>query len=65
MSNRIDKIKLNHWLNIRKTTIEILNKLLGNSLNYKLSLENLENLDEHSIEKIAKVLSLGVPLNAK
>jgi hypothetical protein len=59
MSNRIDKIKLNHWLNIRKTTIEILNKLLGNSLNYKLSLENLENLDEHSIEKIAKVLSIS------
>jgi hypothetical protein len=56
MSNRIDKLKLNHWLNIRKTTIQVLNKSLGNSLNYKLTFENLDNLDEHSIEKIAKAL---------
>ena len=60
MSNRIDKLKLNHWLNIRKTTIDVLNELLSSHLNYKVSLDNLEKLDKHSVEKIAEVLSVPI-----
>ena len=58
MSNRIDKIKLNHWLNIRKTSLDVLNNLLSKHLNHKINFENLENLDEHAIEKISEVLSI-------
>ena len=58
MSNRIDKIKLNHWLNIRKTTVDVLNDMLSKHLNFSLSFDNLDKLDEHAIEKIAEVLSI-------
>ena len=58
MSNRIDKIKLNHWLNIRKTTVDVLNEMLSKHLNFSLSFDNLDKLDEHAIEKIAEVLSI-------
>lgn len=58
MINRIDKIKLNHWLNIRKTTIFVLNELLKRDLNYELKFENLNDVDENIIEKIANILSI-------
>ena len=58
MSNRIDKTKLNHWLNIRKTSIDVLNGLLSNKLNHKISLDDLESLDNHSIEIISETLSI-------
>lgn len=60
MSNRIDRVKLNHWLNIRKTTISVLNDLLKRDLNYELSLDNLNIVDNSAIEKIASVLSIPV-----
>ena len=60
MSNRIDKIKLNHWLNIRKTTIEVLNELLSKDLNYEINFENLDEIDERVIKKIGSALSIPV-----
>ncbi len=60
MSNRIDKIKLNHWLNIRKTTIEVLNELLSKDLNYEINFENLDEVDERVIKKIGSTLSIPV-----
>ena len=54
----IDKVKLIHWLNVRKTTFEELNRNIRDSLNFKLSLENLDQLDEYSIEKIAEFLNV-------
>ena len=60
MSNRIDKIKLNHWLNIRKTTIEVLNELLSKDLNYESNFENLDEIDERVIKKIGSALSIPV-----
>ena len=32
--------------------------MLSSHLNYKISLDNLEKLDKHSVEKIAEVLSV-------
>ena len=32
----VDKYRLIHWLNIRKTTIEVLNELLANKINKKI-----------------------------
>ncbi len=58
MNNRIDKIKLNHWLNIRKMTIDVLNDLLSNHINLSVSFDNLDNLDDHAIEKISEILSI-------
>tara|TARA_B100000795_G_C22806907_1_gene445650 strand:+ start:3615 stop:4949 length:1335 start_codon:yes stop_codon:yes gene_type:complete len=60
MSNRIDQIKLNHWLNIRKTTIKVLNELLSKDLNYEVNFENLNEIDERVIKKIGSVLSIPV-----
>ena len=58
MNNRISRVKLNHWLNIRKTTLSVLNNLLKNHINFYLSLENLNQLDNHSVDKLAEVLSI-------
>ena len=44
-SNIVDKFKLIHWLNIRKTTVEVLNNLLSNKINKKVSTQDFENLD--------------------
>ena len=41
-----------------KTTFEELNRNIRDSLNFKLSLENLDQLDEYSIEKIAEFLNV-------
>ena len=58
MSNRIDKLKLNHWLNVRKTTLEVLNKLLSKHINQKIDINDLDKVDDYSIDKIADVLSI-------
>ena len=52
----LDKFRLNRWLNIRKTTIGDLNKLLRSKLNFKITLDNCEDLDQFSINNIAKIL---------
>ena len=59
-SHYLDKIKLNRWLNVRKTTIEHLNKLLENKLNFKVTLENCDSLDKFSINLIAETLDVPV-----
>ena len=58
LKNKIDKIKLNHWLNIRKTTFEVLNNYLADRINFKISKNNLAELDKFSIEKIAEILEI-------
>ena len=58
MSNRISRVKLNHWLNIRKTTLSVLNNLLKSHINFHLTLENLNQLDNHSVDKLTEVLSI-------
>ncbi len=58
MSNRVDSIKLNHWLNIRKTSLNVLNRRLKNHINYEITFNNLEQLDEHTIDQIVKILSI-------
>ena len=57
-SYRLDRIKLNRWLNVRKTTIEHLNKLLKNKLNFKFTLDNCDSLDKFSINTIAETLDV-------
>ena len=55
----LDKIKLNRWLNIRKTTLEVLNKNLKGELNFKVTIENCESLDTYAIDVIAKFLDIS------
>ena len=55
IEGQLDNIKLNHWLNIRKTTVEVLNGLLKGKINFELSTDNLGQLDSFSIDKIAEV----------
>ena len=52
MSNRVDGIKLNHWLNVRKTSLDVLNKHLSSYINYQITFENLDQLDDHAINQI-------------
>ena len=56
----VDKFRLIHWLNIRKTTVEVLNKLLANKINQKISFNDFEELNIYTAEKIADVLSIPV-----
>ena len=58
MDSRIDKVKLNHWLNIRKTTLDVLNGLLKKHINFELTFENLDQLDSNSVEKLAEILAI-------
>ena len=58
IEGQLDNIKLNHWLNIRKTTVEVLNGLLRGKINFELSTDNLVQLDSFSIDKIAEVLQI-------
>ena len=51
----LDKIKFNRWLNIRKTTIDQLNKDLKYKLNFEISFDNCENLDDYSIKIISDI----------
>ena len=56
----VDKYRLIHWLNIRKTTIEILNELLSNKINRKITINDFEDLDMYTATEIAEVLSIPV-----
>ena len=56
----IDKIKLNHWLNIRKTTLSVLNEKLRRYSNFKIDLENLESVSENSAKIISQVLDIDL-----
>lgn len=58
MSNRLDAIKLNHWLNVRKMSLDVFNKLLAKNTNHKVFLNNLENLDTHTINEVEKILDV-------
>ena len=58
MSNRLDTVKLNHWLNVRKMSLDIFNKLLAKNTNHQVTLDNLENLDSHTINHIEKILDV-------
>jgi hypothetical protein len=54
----IDRFKLIHWLNIRKTTFVELNRLLKKSVNQIINYENTEKLDAYSVKQIATVLKI-------
>lgn len=54
----IDKTKLNRWLNIRKTTLKELNHKLKNKLNFQITLDNCEKLDEYAITAISDCLDI-------
>ena len=54
----IDKIKFIRWLNIRKTTLNQLNKDLKKKINFKITLDNCETLDSYSISLIAEFLDI-------
>jgi len=56
----VDKFRLIHWLNIRKTTVDVLNELLSNKINRKLSFDDFEDLDMYTATEIADVLSIPV-----
>ena len=60
MDIKIEKIKLNHWLNIRRTTLKVLNNKLKNYLNFELTFKNLGKLDKYAIEKLAEILAIPV-----
>jgi len=55
---KIDEIKLNHWLNIRKTSLDVLNDMLKEFINHEITFENLDNLNEFVIDKIAEALKI-------
>lgn len=58
---QVDKFKLIHWLNVRKTTFEVLNQLLGNKINYKISRDNLDKIeDSYLLNLIAEKLNIPV-----
>ena len=54
----IDVNKLIHWLNIRKTTFDVLNKKVSRFSNIEIKKNNLENLDTNSVEKISEILEI-------
>jgi len=54
----IDKIKLNRWLNIRKTTLKEINKRLKNKINFEITLDNCENLDSYTASVVANYLEI-------
>lgn len=55
----IDKIKFNRWLNIRKTTINQLNKDLNSKLNFKITFDNCHGIDDYAIDVISKYLEIS------
>ena len=56
----VDKYKLIHWLNVRKTTVEELNKLLANKINQKISSDDFEDLDIYTAKEVAEALLIPV-----
>ena len=56
--NIIDKYKVIHWLNIRKTSFDVLNKNLLGKINTKITEKNLEDLDFYTSNLISEVLNI-------
>lgn len=56
----IDKIKLNHWLNIRKTTLFVLNEKLRRHSNFEIDFEKLEDVTENSAKLISNILDIDI-----
>ena len=54
----IDKVKFIRWLNIRKTTLNQLNKDLKKKINFKITLDNCESLDSYSTALVAEYLDI-------
>ena len=50
----VDKFRLIHWLNIRKTTVDVLNDLLSNKINRKLSFDDCVSISELAFKKSVK-----------
>ena len=55
---KLDKLRLIHWLNVRKTTFDILNEKIKDKINYPITKDNLDELDDYAIERIAEVLNI-------
>ena len=58
--NIIDRYKLIHWLNIRKTSFEVLNKNLSGKINTKITEKNLDDLDQYTSNLISEVLNIPI-----
>ena len=56
----IDKFKLIHWLNVRKTSFDILNNSLLGKINTKITEINLDKLDLYTSNLISEVLNIPV-----
>ena len=54
----IDTNKLIHWLNIRKTTFDVLNDKISRFSNLRINRNNLSELDRNSVEKISELLEI-------
>ena len=54
----LDYTKLNRWLNIRKTTIDKINKDLYHILNCKIDLSSENEIGDHAIKVIADYLNI-------
>ena len=57
-NNLVDPLKIIHWLNVRKSTFDVLNAYLKNKINFVLNKENLSELDSFSLEKVAEFLDV-------
>ncbi len=56
----IDKYKLIHWLNIRKTSFDVLNNILYGKINKQISEKNLNEIDNYTANLISE--ELNIPL---
>lgn len=56
----LDKIKLNRWLNIRKTTLKHLNEDLKEKLNINITFDNCHYLDDYTIKVISEYLKIPI-----
>ena len=56
----IDKYKLIHWLNIRKTSFDVLNNILSGKINKQISEKNLNEIDNYTANLISE--ELNIPL---
>lgn len=57
-NNSVDPLKIIHWLNVRKSTFDVLNSYLKDKINFVINKENLDDLDSFSLEKIAEFLDV-------
>ena len=55
----LDKTKFNRWLNIRKTTLKELNRKLKGKLNFEISFNNCETIDNYAISLVSDCLEVS------